>query len=70
MAYLSMSDSEFINEEKLIKILEVYLPKCPTFNIIYKLEDLEYYKTLDPNGSIVNIEDILKLEDNLFVNIF
>ena len=70
MAHFSKLNNDFLNEDKLSKVLEMYIPKCPMFNIIYKNEDLEHYKTLDANGGIINMEDIIKLEDNLYVIIF
>lgn len=59
-----------MNEEKMLKMLDLFIPKCPNFNIIYKAEELEHYKALDQNGSINSIEDILKLDDNLYVIYF
>jgi hypothetical protein len=49
----------------MLKILESLIKSSPNFNIIYTLEDLDYYKTLD--GGINTVEDILKLDDNLYV---
>ncbi len=56
-----------MNEEKLMKVLELYLPKCPAVNILYKAEDLEAYKTMDPNEGINEIDDVNKMEENLHV---
>ena len=49
----------------MLKILESFIKSSPNFNIIYTQEDLDYYKTLD--GGINTIEDILKLDDTVYV---
>lgn len=57
-----------MNEEKLMKMLEMYIPRCPTFNIPYKIEDFDIYKTMDPSGTLTTIEDLVKLEEPLYVS--
>jgi hypothetical protein len=65
LTYFSAYNPDLINEEKMLKILESFIKSSPNFNIIYTQEDLDYYKTLE--GGINTIEDILKLDDTLYV---
>jgi len=64
-SYLNKRYHDFVTEEKLIKIFDALIPKSTPFYIAYRTEDLEYFKTLEP--SIAAIEDILKLDEALFV---
>ena len=41
-----------------MKILDLFVPKCPIFYILFSNEDLDHLKTIDPN--IAAIEDIMK----------
>ncbi len=70
ISYFNKLQPEFMNEEKLMKMLDMFIPKCPTFNIPYKVEDFEIYKTLDPSGTLATIEDIVKLDETLYVRFF
>ncbi len=67
MTYFNKLQPDFMNEEKLSKMLEQFIPRGPNFFIPYKAEDLEYYKTLDATGGINVMEDLVKLEDPLYV---
>ena len=64
-AYVNKNYPDYINEERLIKLLEALLPKSNTFFIAFRNEDLEFFKTIEP--SIVTIEDVLKLDNALYV---
>ncbi len=64
-AYVNKFYPDYINEERLIKLLDAYISKATPFYILYTADDLEYFKTIDP--TIASIDDILKLEENIFV---
>lgn len=64
-SYINKTHHEMLNEEKLIKFLDSYIPKSTPYYIVYRNEDLEHFKTIEP--SIAAIEDVLKLDDALYV---
>lgn len=64
-AYVNKTYPDYVNEERLIKVLDALIPKSTAFYIVFRNEDLEYFKTLEP--SITAIEDVLKLDENLYV---
>ena len=55
---------EFLDDEKINKILNIYMEKSHSFIFIYKNEDIESYKSIDEN--IETIEDISKSNDDKF----
>jgi len=55
---------EFLDDEKINKILSAYMEKSHSFIFIYKNEDMESYKVIDEN--IETIEDISKPNDDKF----
>ena len=55
---------EFLDDEKINKILNIYMEKSHSFIFIYKNEDIESYKLIDEN--IETIEDISKSNDDKF----
>ena len=55
---------EFLDDEKINKILSTYMEKSHSFQFIYKNEDIESYKSIDEN--IETIEDISKPNDDKF----
>jgi hypothetical protein len=65
ISYLNKLHEDFINEEKLQKVLELFVPKLPHFYILYTNENLEEYKKIYP--SLNEIEEIPKLDDNSYV---
>jgi hypothetical protein len=65
IAYFNKIIPDYLNEEKLIKVLELFIPKAPPINIIYKAEEVDQYKVLDAN--IQAIEDVNKSPDNIYV---
>jgi hypothetical protein len=67
-AYVNKSYPDYVNEERLIKLFETLLPKSTPFYIAFRSEDFEFFKTIEP--SIASIEDVLKLDDNLYVLLF
>lgn len=67
-AYVNKTYPDYVNEERLIKVLDALLPKSTPFYIAFRNEDLEFFKTIEP--SIAAIEDVLKLDDNLYVFYF
>jgi len=58
MSYFNKKVPDFINQEKIVKILDLFVAKCPGFHLLYTQADFEYFKTLDPN--INAIDDIFK----------
>jgi hypothetical protein len=67
VSYLQNIIPDILTEDKLGKILETFYHKSPPFVIPYIVEDLEYFKSLDPN--IVTIEDIIKCDDTTYNDI-
>lgn len=67
ISYLNKQTPDFLNEDKILKVLDLYFPTAHKFFILYKAEDLEEYKTIDED--IGTIEDIIKAEDNQYVSI-
>jgi len=67
-SYINKTHHDMLNEEKLIKLLEAFIPKSTPFYILYRNEDLEHFKNIEP--SIAAIEDVLKLDDALYVKFF
>lgn len=67
IAYLNKLTPDFLNEERILKVLDLYFPTAHKFFMLYKAEDLEEYKTLDEN--IGAIEDIIKADDSQYVSI-
>ena len=62
--YLEMINKlipDFLTDEKIKKIIEVYIEKSHPIFFVYKNEDLEKYKEIDEG--IETIEDIIKPED-------
>ena len=57
-------ESEYLEEEKMNKILTTYLEKSHSFIFVYKNEDIESYKAIDDN--IETIEDIIRPDDKKF----
>jgi hypothetical protein len=65
IAYLNKIQEDYMNEEKLLKMLELFLPKVPQFNIIYTAENLQEIQKIAP---VINeIEEIPKLDENTYV---
>ena len=60
-------ESEFLNDEKMDKIVTSFIEKSHSFIFVYKNEDIESYKEIDEN--IESIEDIIRPDDNKFENI-
>ncbi len=62
--YLEMINKmipDFLTDEKIKKIIEVYIEKSHPIFFVYKNDDLEKYKEIDEG--IETIEDIIKPED-------
>ena len=64
---LTKINSEILNDEKINKIIELYIQKSHPFYFLYKNEDIEYFKTLDEN--VETIEDINKIADEKYQNV-
>ena len=71
--YLDKEMPEFLTEDKIPKILDVFLEKSHAFYFLWNKDDLEKYKEINEN--IETIEDILKANEeeykqliNLFFN--
>jgi hypothetical protein len=56
---------EYITDDKILKFVELFVPKNPNINIPYKAEDLDYLKSLDSN--LNTVEDINKCDENIYV---
>ena len=65
--YVNKTYHDYVNEERLIKVLDSLIPKSSPFYIVFRNEDLEFFKTIEP--SIAVIEDVLKLDEAQYVNI-
>jgi len=69
--YLDKMIPEFLTEDKVPKILDVFLEKSHPFYFLWSKEDLEKYKEINEN--IETIEDILKAGDEEYkqiINLF
>ena len=69
--YLDKESPEFLTDDKIPKIIDVYLEKSHPFFFLWNKEDLDKYKEINEN--IETIEDIMKASDDEFkkiVNIF
>ena len=60
-------ESEFLNDEKMDKIVTSFIEKSHSFIFVYKNEDIESYKEIDEN--IESIEDIIRPDDHKFENV-
>ena len=69
--YLDKMIPEFLTEDKVPKILDVFLEKSHPFYFLWAKEDLEKYKEINEN--IETIEDIIKAGDEEYkqiINLF
>ena len=69
--YLDKVMPEFFTEDKVPKIIDVFLEKSHAFYFLWTKEDLEKYKEINEN--IETIEDILKANDDEYkeiINLF
>ena len=69
--YLDKESPEFLTDDKIPKIIDVYLEKSHPFFFLWNKEDLDKYKEINEN--IETIEDIIKANDEEFkkiVNLF
>ena len=65
--YLDKESPEFLTEDKIPKIIDVFLEKSHPFYFLWTKEDLEKYKSINEN--IETIEDITKANDDQFKQI-
>ena len=65
--YLEKESPEFLTEDKIIKIIDVYLEKSHPFFFLWTKDDLEKYKAINEN--IETIEDITKASDEEYKKI-
>ena len=65
--YLDKESPEFLTEDKIPKIIDVFLEKSHPFFFLWTKEDLEKYKALNEN--IETIEDISKANDDQYKKI-
>ena len=65
--YLDKESPEFLTEDKIPKILDVYLEKSHPFFFLWNKEDLDKYKEINEN--IETIEDIIKANDDEYKKI-
>ena len=69
--YLDIESPEFLTNDKIPRLLDVYLQKSHPFYLLWNKEDLEKIKEI--NGDIESIEDIIKADDDQYkkiINIF
>jgi len=69
--YLDKEIPEFLTEDKVPKILDVFLEKGHSFHFLWTKEDLEKYKEV--NDGIETIEDIIRANDEDYkkiINLF
>ena len=67
LSYLDKEMPEFFTEDKVPKIIDVFLEKSHAFYFLWSKEDLEKYKEINEN--IETIEDILKASDEEYKEI-
>ena len=65
--YLDKESPEFLTEDKIPKIIDVFLEKSHPFFFLWTKDDLEKYKALNEN--IETIEDISKANDDQYKKI-
>jgi hypothetical protein len=65
--YIDNETPEFLSEEKIARLLDVYLEKSHSFVFLWKKEDLEKYKEI--NGGIDTIDDITRANDEEYKKI-
>jgi hypothetical protein len=65
--YVDKVMPEFLTEDKIPKIIDVFLEKSHAFYFLWTKEDLEKYKEINEN--IESVEDILKANDDEYKNI-
>jgi hypothetical protein len=65
--YLEKESPEFLTDDKIYRLLDVYLEKSHPFYFLWNKEDLEKYKQINEN--IESIEDIIKAEDDEYKKI-
>jgi hypothetical protein len=65
--YLDKESPEFLTDDKISKIIDVYLEKSHPFFFLWNKEDLDKYKEL--NEGIETIEDITKASDDEYKKI-
>ena len=65
--YLNKESPDFLTEDKIAKIIDVYLEKSHPFFYLWTKEDLDKYKEINEN--IETIEDIMKASDEEYKKI-
>ena len=65
--YLDKESPEFLTEDKIAKIIDVYLEKSHPFFFLWNKEDLDKYKEINEN--IETIEDIIRANDDEYKKI-
>ena len=62
--YVNKLMPDFLTEDKIPKLIDIYLEKSHPFYLLWTKEDLETYKGL--NDGIETIEDIIKADDETY----
>ena len=62
--YVNKLMPDFLTEDKIPKLIDIYLEKSHPFYLLWTKEDLETYKGL--NDGIETIEDIIKADDDTY----
>jgi hypothetical protein len=65
--YLDKESPDFLTDDKIPKLLDVYMEKAHAFPFLWKKEDLEKYKEINEN--IETIEDIIKASEEEYKQI-
>lgn len=63
----SNEQNEKLDQDRITRVLELFLPKSHLFYIPYYISELDNFRNIDQN--INTIEDIIKCDDNIFVKI-
>ncbi len=68
LSFCNLKVPDTLTQEKLGKVLDLFLPKMPQVNILYTNDDLEAFKKIDEN--INQIEDFVRTpEEDQFVSL-
>jgi hypothetical protein len=64
LSYLTLSEPEALQDDKLNKIVDSFILKSPVIYILYKQQDLQYIQTL--SDTITTMEDLKLLDEEIF----
>lgn len=67
-AYINKFYHEYVNEERLSKIMDSFIPKSSPFIVCLRKQDFDYFKEL--GAELESIEDITKVDEFIWVKNF